>query len=76
MPTSKVNSNYQITIPKNVRRLAKIERGDTVLVEYDEEEGTVKLSPPKRGRRGTWKLGTRLTAKEIEEDIERGQTES
>ncbi len=73
MPTSKVNRNYQVTIPKDVRRRARIGRGDTVLIEYDEQDDTVKLSPPKRGRRKMWKLGTRLTVEEIEEDIARGQ---
>jgi len=73
MPISKVNRNYQVTIPRDVRHRAKIERGDAVLVEYDEEEGLVKLRPPMRGKRRTWKLGARLTVAEIEADIERGQ---
>ena len=73
MPVSKVNRNYQLTIPKDVRRKAKIDRGDTVMVEYDEEAGLVVVRPPLRGRRKTWRLGRRLTIEEIEADIERGQ---
>lgn len=46
MPISKVNRNYQVTIPKDVRSRAKIEKGDTVFVEYDEDEGLVKLNLP------------------------------
>ncbi len=73
MPISKVNRNYQVTIPKDVRRKAKIGKGDSVLVEYDEEEELVKVRPPARGKRKTWKLGARLTVKEIEAAIEQGQ---
>jgi AbrB family looped-hinge helix DNA binding protein len=73
MPTSKVNSNYQVTIPKDVRTKANIERGDSVLVEYDEEEGLVKVSPPTRGRRKTWRFGAKLTVADVEAGIERGQ---
>ncbi|HVC26522.1 MAG TPA: AbrB/MazE/SpoVT family DNA-binding domain-containing protein [Nitrososphaerales archaeon] len=71
----KVNSNYQVTIPKEVREKAKISKGDTVMVEYDEEEAVVRARPPMRGRRSTFRLGARLTVKEIEESIERGQTD-
>ena len=74
MPVSKVNSNYQVTIPKEVREKAKIAKGDSVLVEYDDEEAAVVVRPPVRGRRRTFRLGTRLTTKEIGESIERGQT--
>jgi AbrB family looped-hinge helix DNA binding protein len=74
MPISKVNSNYQVTIPKDVRTKAKIERGDSVLVEYDEQDGLVLVRPPIRGKRKTWRLGARLTVHQIEEGIERGQT--
>lgn len=74
MPISKVNSNYQVTIPKEVREKAKISKGDSVMVEYDEEEAVVRVKPPVRGKRSTFKLGTGLTVKEIEESIERGQT--
>ena len=74
MPTSKVNRNYQLTIPKDVRRKAGIDRGDTVLVEYDETEGMVLVSPPKRGKRKTWVFGQKLTLDKIEASIERGQS--
>lgn len=74
MPISKVNSNYQVTIPAEVRKKAKIARGDTVLVEFDEKEELVKLTPPMRGRRKTWKFGSKLTVEGIEQGIERGQS--
>jgi antitoxin PrlF len=74
VPISKVNRNYQVTIPKAVRRRARIEKGDLVLVEYDETEAVVRLMPPKRGKRKTWKLGEQLTVKEIEGGIESGQS--
>ena len=74
MPVSKVNSNYQVTIPKEVREKAKIAKGDSVSVEYDEEESAVVVRPPVRGRRRTFRLGTGLTMREIEESIERGAT--
>jgi len=73
MPVSKINRNYQVTIPKEVREKAKIERGDSVLVEYNEDEGLVVVKPPLRGKRKMWKLGSRLTVAEIEADIERGK---
>lgn len=73
MPISKVNRNYQVTIPKEVRAKARIEKGDSVLVEYDEEDGLVVVRPPTKGRRKTWKLGTKITIEQIEEGIERGQ---
>jgi len=74
MPVSKVNSNYQVTIPKDVRERAKISKGDSVLVEYDEEEAVVRVKPPLRGKRKTLRLGENLSVKEIEEAIERGRT--
>jgi AbrB family looped-hinge helix DNA binding protein len=74
MPISKVNSNYQVTIPKEVREKAKISKGDSVMVEYDEENAVVRVKPPVRGKRSTFKLGSGLTVKEVEESIERGQT--
>ena len=73
MPVSKINRNYQVTIPKEVRKKAKIERGDSVLVEYNEDEGLVVVKPPLRGKRKMWKLGSRLTVAEIEADIETGK---
>ncbi len=72
MPITKVNRNYQVTIPKEVRTRARIEKGDSVLVEYDEEGELVVVRPPTKGRRKTWKLGARLTIERIEEGIERG----
>ena len=74
MPTSKVNRNYQVTIPKIVRQKARIDKGDTVMVEYNEDKDTILVSPPKRGKRKTWMLGRKLTVEQIEAGIERGQS--
>ncbi len=73
MPISRVNRNYQVTIPKEVRTRAGIEKGDSVLVEYDEKDGMVVVRPPTKGRRTTWKLGAKITLEEIEAGIERGR---
>jgi AbrB family looped-hinge helix DNA binding protein len=73
MPMSKVNSNYQVTIPKDVRDKAKISKGDSVLVEYDDEQAVVRVKPPVRGRRRTFRLGESLTMKGIEDAIEKGR---
>jgi antitoxin PrlF len=75
MPLSKVNRNYQVTIPKDVRRKAGIDRGDAVMVEYDEARDTILVSPPKRGKRKTWTLGRRLGIEEIESAVEKGLSE-
>lgn len=53
---------------------AGIERGDSVLVEYDEQGGMVMLKPPVKGKRKTWTLGAKLTVGQIEEGIERGSS--
>ena len=74
MPTSNVNRNYRVTIPREVRQKTGIDRGDTVIVEYIEEERGVLVSPPKRGKRKTWALGKKLGIREIETGIERGQS--
>lgn len=74
MPVSKVNSNYQVTIPKEVRERAKISKGDSVMVEYDEEAAVVRVKPPVRGKRKTLRLGETLSVREIEKAIERGRT--
>jgi len=47
---------------------------DQLFIEYDEKEAVVRVTPPMQGRRTTFRLGVRLTLKEIEESIERGQT--
>ena len=65
--------NYQVTIPKEVRTKARIDKGDSVLVEYDEEGGLVVVRPPTKGKRSSWRLGTRVTVEQIEVGIERGQ---
>lgn len=72
MPSTKVTQNYQVTIPAGVREKAGIKVGDTVVVEYDDRRGLIKIKPPWKGKRRTAKLGRRLTAQEIEVSIEKG----
>ena len=75
MPTSKVTRNYQITIPQEIRASAELEEGDTLTLEYDEEENLILIKLPRRGRRSTLRLGRSLTVEEIESSIERGVRE-
>jgi AbrB family looped-hinge helix DNA binding protein len=46
MPFRKVNRNYRISIPKEVRQKAGIDRDDTVVEEYGEDEGAVWYPHP------------------------------
>lgn len=69
MATTKVTRHYQVTIPADVRSRASIERGDVLLVEYDEGEGTIKLRPPKKGVRRTAMLGRKIGLADIETAI-------
>jgi AbrB family looped-hinge helix DNA binding protein len=75
MPTSKVTRNFQITIPQEIREAAGLQEGDTVSLEYNEEEHVVVVRLPRRGKRSTLRLGRRLTVQEIERSIERGTRE-
>jgi len=72
MPLSRVSKRYQITIPKEIREKLKIEQGDNVVLEYG-DDNTVKLIPPTRRHRRTWKFGSKLTVKQIGESIEVGK---
>lgn len=72
MPTTKVTRNYQITIPAEIRSRTRVERGDTLVMEYYEEEGVIKIRVPRKGRRKTMKLGRALDLKDIEQSIEKG----
>ncbi len=65
----KVTRNYQVTIPADVRKRAKIKEGDLVDVEYDEKEGVIKIR--KVGRKKVRiKLGRPLSPEKIEKLIE------
>ena len=75
MPTTKVTRNYQITIPADIRKHIDLERGDTLVIEYGEEEGVIRVRLPKKGRRKTRKLGKPLGIEDIEQSIEKGQKE-
>ena len=76
MPTTKVTSNYQITIPADVRNKAAVERGDVLQIEYDDSSGTIRLLPSRKGGRKAVRLGRRLGVKDIEEAIALGMRES
>lgn len=43
MQTSRISSKGQVTIPKEIRELLKLEPGD--LIAYEVEDGTVRLRP-------------------------------
>jgi hypothetical protein len=43
--------------------------------EYDQNENTKELTPPRRGSRKSLKLGSKLTVKDIESDIEKGESD-
>lgn len=73
MRTVKVTRNYQITIPKDIRKKLGIEVGDVLRVEVEGDrvllkKGDVEL-PVFKGGKG-------LSAEDIEERIERGMKET
>jgi antitoxin PrlF len=76
MPTTKVTRNYQVTIPADVRNKAALDRGDVLLVEYDEKSGTIRLLPPRKGARKAARLGRKIGLKDIEAAIATGVRES
>lgn len=73
--TQEKNSAFFLRLPKDVMQKARIDKGDTVMAEYNGDQGTILVSPPRCGKRKTWVLGKRLGIKEIEAGIERGQSE-
>jgi len=75
MPTTKVTRNYQVTIPSEIRKAVEVKAGDTLVVEYAEDEEAIKLKLPHRGPRRTRTLGRRLTPEDIERSIEKGMDE-
>jgi AbrB family looped-hinge helix DNA binding protein len=72
MATTKVTRNYQVSIPSEIRKRVEVKVGDTLLIEYTEEEDTIKLRLPHRGLRKTRKLGRTLTSEDIETSIQEG----
>jgi AbrB family looped-hinge helix DNA binding protein len=76
MPTTKVTRNYQVTIPADVRNKAAVDRGDILQVDYDEDSGTIRLLPPRKGARKAVRLGRRIGLKDIEAAIATGMRES
>lgn len=73
MGTVKVTRNYQITIPKDIRKKLGIEVGDVLCVEVEGDrvllkKGDVEL-PVFKGGKG-------LSVEDIEERIERGMKET
>ncbi len=76
MPTTKVTRNFQVTIPADVRSRAAVEKGDILLVDYDEGSGTIRLMPPRRGPRQVARLGRRIGLNDIDDAIAEGMRES
>jgi len=64
-----------VTIPSEVRSRLDVKVGDTLLVEFDEGSGLIKLHVPKRGSRKTARLGRDVTPEGVEASIDRGMTE-
>jgi len=75
MPTTKVTRNYQVTIPLEIRKVVEVKAGDTLVVEYVEDEEAIKLKLPHRGSRKTRNLGRQLSPEDIERSIEKGMDE-
>ena len=75
MPTTRVTRNYQITIPSEIRKKIEVRAGDTLIIEYLEEEAAVKIKFPHRGPRITRRLGRSLTPEDIQSSIEKGMSE-
>jgi len=76
MPTTKVTRHYQVTIPADVRNKAAIEEGDVLQVDYDEDSGTIRLMPPRKGARRSVTLGRKIGLSDIEAAIAKGMRES
>ena len=58
MALTKVTRNYQITLPKEMREIAHIKMGDTIIVDATEEAITLKKRSPKEilnSAFGIWK---------------------
>ena len=75
MPTSKVTQNYQITLPSQVRSKAGVKVGDTLLIEFVEEDNTIRIRLPRKGQRKVMKFGRSPTVEEVERAIERGMSD-
>ncbi len=69
MPLSKVTRNYQITIPKEVRKKLHINVGDILMVDVEGDRIILKKEdlelPVLKGGKG-------LSSEDIEESIKRG----
>jgi len=65
----------QVTIPLEIRKVVEVKAGDTLVVEYVEDEEAIKLKLPHRGSRKTRNLGRQLSPEDIERSIEKGMDE-
>ena len=75
MSTTKVTRNYQITIPSDIRKKVEVKAGDVLIIEYIEDDDSIRIRLPHKGPRTTMKLGHPLTPEDIESSIEKGMTE-
>ena len=73
MERVKVTRNYQVTIPASIRNRLGIREGDILEFHVEDDKIIIKKATSVRPR---IRLGRRLTAEEIERDIERGLNES
>ncbi|WP_297497817.1 AbrB/MazE/SpoVT family DNA-binding domain-containing protein [Thermococcus sp.] len=72
MPLTKVTRNYQITIPAEIRKALGIKEGEYLSVELRGDEIVIKRA---RKKWKTFRLGRKLTAKELERISEEAMEE-
>lgn len=65
MSITRVNKHYQVAIPADVRRRGSIDQGDLLLVDYDEQSGTIMLVQPKKLTRKRTELGRKIVLEDI-----------
>jgi len=72
MDKVKVTRNYQITIPASIRSKISLKEGDILEVHLNGEEIVIRKA---RSERPRIELGKKLALEDIEEAIERGESE-
>ena len=69
---ARVTSKGQITIPREIRRALRIEQGDTIVFETDEDRVYLHVQRPASvfaKYEGIWREGKGLTREEIDAEI-------
>jgi AbrB family looped-hinge helix DNA binding protein len=72
MEKVKVTRNYQVTIPASIRSKISLKEGDILEVYLNGEEIVIRKA---RSERPRIELGKKLALEDIEEAIERGESE-